>query len=47
LLEGHEVIAMTEETAAIRWPSGSVTVYHKNSKSAFGQVGDSLEDVKS
>jgi hypothetical protein len=46
LLEGREVIAMTEETAAIRWPSGSVTVYRKINKPALGPLGDSLDDFK-
>jgi len=46
LLECREVIALTEDSAAIRWPSGSVTVYRKNNKSAFGPAGDS-PDVKS
>jgi hypothetical protein len=46
LLEGREVIALTEETAAIRWPSGgSITVYRKANKSALGPIGDSLDDL--
>jgi hypothetical protein len=44
LLEGREVIALTSDTAAIRWASGTVTVYRKNNKPALGPVGDSLED---
>jgi hypothetical protein len=44
LLEGREVIALTQETAAIRWPSGSVTVYRKSNKPALGPLGDSLDD---
>jgi hypothetical protein len=46
LLEGREVIALIEETAAIRWPSGSVSIYRKNNKPAFGPVGDSLDDFQ-
>jgi hypothetical protein len=46
LLEGREVIALTTDTAAIRWPSGSVTVYRKNNKPALGPVGDSLDDFQ-
>jgi len=46
LLEGREVIALTEETAAIRWPGGSVTIYRRNNKPAFGPPGDSLEDLQ-
>jgi hypothetical protein len=45
LLEGREVIALTEETAAIRWPSGAVTVYRKHNKPTLGPVGDSLGDL--
>ena len=46
LLEGREVVALTEETAAIRWPGGSITTYRKNNKPAFGPVGDSLDDFE-
>jgi hypothetical protein len=46
LLEGREVIALTEDTAAIRRASGSVTVYRKHNKPALGPVGDSLDDLK-
>ena len=46
LLQGREVVALTEETAAIRWPGGSVTIYRRNNKPAFGPVGDSLEDLQ-
>jgi hypothetical protein len=46
LLEGREVIAMTEETATIRRSSGSVTVYRKSNKPALGPLGDSLDDFQ-
>jgi hypothetical protein len=46
LLEGREVIALTAETAAIRWPSGSVTIYRKSNKPVFGPLGDSLDDFQ-
>jgi hypothetical protein len=46
LLEGRKVIALTAETAAIRWPSGSVTIYRRNNKPAFGPLGDSLDDLQ-
>jgi hypothetical protein len=39
LLQGRNVIELTEETAAIRWPSGSVTVYRRNNKPALGLMG--------
>jgi hypothetical protein len=45
LLEGREVIALTADTAAIRWPSGSITVYRRNNKPALGSLGDSLGDL--
>jgi len=34
-----------EETAAIRWPSGSVTVYRKSNKPVLGLLGDSLDGL--
>ena len=30
LLQGREVVALTADTAAIRWPSGNVTTYRKS-----------------
>jgi hypothetical protein len=44
LLEGRQVIALTTDTAAIRWPSGSVTVYRRSNKPAYGPLGDSSDD---
>jgi hypothetical protein len=46
LLEGREVVALTEETAAIRWSGGYVTIYRRNNKPALGPVGDSLDDFE-
>jgi hypothetical protein len=46
LLQGRDVAALTEETAAIRCPSGSVTVYRKHNKPAYGPLGDSLDDFQ-
>jgi hypothetical protein len=46
LLEGRQVIAATEDTAAIRGPSGSVTAFRKNRKPALGPIGDSLDDFQ-
>jgi hypothetical protein len=46
LLEGREVVALTQETASIRWPGGSVTIYRRNNKPAFGPLGDSLDDFE-
>jgi hypothetical protein len=44
LLRGCEVVALTETTAAIRNPSGSILSYRRFNKPAFGPVGDSLDD---
>jgi hypothetical protein len=46
LLEGREVIALTEETAATRWPSGSVTIYRKRNKPALGPLGNSFDNFE-
>jgi hypothetical protein len=46
LLDGHSVTALSSETAAIRWPSGSITRYRKSSKPALGPLGDSLDDFQ-
>jgi hypothetical protein len=46
LLEDRDVAAVTQETAAIRWPSGSMTTYRKNNKRGYGPLGDSLDDFQ-
>jgi hypothetical protein len=47
LLEGREVVALTEATATIRNPvTGTVTTYSRHLKPALGPLGDSLEDLK-
>jgi hypothetical protein len=46
LLNGRVVTALTADTAAIRSPSGSITVYRKHNKPAFGPQGDSLDDFR-
>jgi hypothetical protein len=47
LLQGREVVALTEATASIRSPhTGSITVYRKHNKPALGPLGDSLDDFK-
>jgi hypothetical protein len=45
LLQGRRVVAMTETTAAIEHPSGSITVYRRFHKPALGPLGDSLGDL--
>jgi hypothetical protein len=46
LLEGREVVALTQDIAAIRWPSGSVTTYRKSNRPAVAPVDDSLDDFQ-
>ena len=45
LLHGRQVLALTNNTAAIENPSGSITVYRRHNKPALGPLGDSLEDL--
>ena len=47
LLEGREVIALTEATASIRNPhTGNLTVFRKNNRPALGPLGDSVQDFR-
>ncbi len=46
LLQGHPIIALTEMTAAIQNPTGTITIYRKHNKPALGPPGDSLNDFK-
>ena len=45
LLCGRQVIALAEATAAIRGPTGAVTIYRRHDKPAVGPLGDSLDDL--
>jgi hypothetical protein len=45
-LQGRPIVALTEATASIRNPSGSITVFRKNNRPAYGPLGDSLDDFK-
>jgi hypothetical protein len=46
LLEGREVIALTEATASIRNPKTStITTYRRFNKPGLGPLGDSLDDT--
>jgi hypothetical protein len=45
LLRGRPVLVLTESTAAIESPTGTVTVYRRYNKPALGPLGDSLEDL--
>jgi hypothetical protein len=47
LLEGRDVVALTDATATIRNSlSGNVTTYRKHNKPSYGPAGDSLDDLK-
>src|SRR5262249_49739703 len=46
LLQGREVVALTESTAAIQNPTGAANVYRKFNKPALGPLGDSLDDLE-
>jgi len=46
LLRGRPVVALTANTAAIKNPTGAVTVYRRHNKPALGPLGDSLEDLR-
>jgi hypothetical protein len=44
LLQGCPVVALTEETAAIKMRTGSVTTYRWYNNPAYGPLGDSIDD---
>jgi hypothetical protein len=46
LLQGREVVALAEVTAAIHNPTGAITVYRRHNKPTLGPVGDSLDDLR-
>ena len=46
LLQGRPVVALTETTAAIENPAGTITTYRRHNKPALGPVGDSLDDFE-
>jgi hypothetical protein len=46
LLQGREVVAFTEATAAFQNPTGAITTYRRHNKPALGPVGDSLDDLQ-
>jgi hypothetical protein len=45
LLQGRQVVALTEATAAIQNPTGAITTYRRFNRPALGPVGDSLDDL--
>jgi len=44
LLQGRPVVALTETTATIRNPTGTITTYRRFNKPALGPLGDSLDN---
>jgi hypothetical protein len=46
LLAGRPVVALTATTAAMKSPTGAITVYRRHNKPALGPVGDSLDDLQ-
>jgi hypothetical protein len=46
LLQGREVVALTEATAAIQSSTGAITTYRCHNKPALGPVGDCLDDLE-
>ena len=49
LLQGREIVALTEATAAIQNSTGAIsaiTTYLRHNKPALGPVGDSLDDLQ-
>jgi hypothetical protein len=47
LLQGREVVALSEVTAAIQSSTGAITTYRRFNKPAFGPLGDCLDDLES
>jgi hypothetical protein len=46
LLDGREVVALTETTATIQNPAGAITIYRRHYKPALGPLGDRLDDLQ-
>ena len=44
LLDGRPVVALTGATAAIKNPTGAITIYRRYNKPAICPMGDSLDD---
>jgi hypothetical protein len=45
LLQGREVVALAEATAAIQGPTDAITIYRRYNKPALGPPGNSLDDL--
>ncbi len=45
LLQGRRVVALTEATAAIENPTGTITTHRRFNKPALGPVGDDVFDI--
>lgn len=46
LLQGREVVALTEATADIQSSTGAITTYRRHNKPVLGPVGDCLDDLQ-
>src|SRR5262249_14223653 len=46
LLQGRPFVAPTADTAAIENRTGSIAVFRKNNRPAYGPLGDSVDDFK-
>jgi len=46
LLNGRQVVALTEDRAAIKSPSGNITTYRKRNKPLVAPAGGSLDDFR-
>jgi len=46
LLQGRDVLALTDSIAGIENSTGNITTYRKHNKPALGRVGDSLDDLQ-
>jgi hypothetical protein len=46
LLQGREVVALTDATPAIQSSTGAITTYRRFNKPALGPLGDSLDDLE-
>ena len=46
LLQGRDVLALTDSIAGIENSTGNITTYRRHNKPALGPVGDSLDDLQ-
>jgi hypothetical protein len=46
LLQGRDVLALTDSIAGIENSTGNITTYRRHNKPALGPMGDSLDDLQ-